>query len=98
VLCSYFTCEAVNMNVAEVYTTETANIANNPWVNNMQVNSWFCTNCKVPIFRLVSCHSMWHAGRAIQTSWSVYSEQMQMSIFRQTWGKVICHTSESFKP
>jgi len=50
------------MNVAEVYTTETANIANNPWVNNlwvnnMQVNSWFCINCKVLIFRLASHHS-----------------------------------------
>ena len=76
------------MNVAEVYTTETANIANNPWVNdlwvnNMQVNSWFCTNCKVLIFRLASRHSMWRAGRATRTLWSVYSEQMQMSIFRE---------------
>ena len=31
------------MNVAEVYTTGTANcnIANNLWVNDLQVNSWF---------------------------------------------------------
>ena len=41
-LCSYFTWEgAVKVNVAEVYTTETANIASNLWVNDLQVNSWF---------------------------------------------------------
>jgi len=36
---------------------------------------------------------MWHPGRATWTLWSVYSEQMQMSIFREMWGKLICHTS-----
>jgi len=39
------------MNVAEVYTTDTTNIANNPWVNNpwvnnLQVNSWFALTAK----------------------------------------------------
>ena len=42
--CSYFTWD--NMNAAEVYTTETANIANNPWVNNLQVNPWFALTAK----------------------------------------------------
>ena len=131
------------MNVAEVYTTETANIANNLWVNDLQVNSWFALTARKPlqipsptvcqplkfciyfdfysdltlmyctffgcahansphikpcqlvflcsigiilsctIFRLTSRHSMWRAGRATWTLWSVCSEQMQMSIFRE---------------
>ena len=34
------------MSVAEVYTTQTANIANNRWVNDLQVNSWFVLTAK----------------------------------------------------
>jgi len=47
-------------------------------------------------FSLVSRHSMWHAGRATWTLWSVYSEQMQTSIFAERWDKVIFHTSGGF--
>jgi len=34
------------VNVAKVYATETVNIANNLWVNDLQVNSWFVLTAK----------------------------------------------------
>jgi len=35
------------VSVAEVYTTETANIVNNLWVNDLEVKFLVCANCKV---------------------------------------------------
>jgi len=46
----------------------------------------------------VSHHSLWRAGRATRTLWSVYSEQTRMPIFRKMWEKVVAILLGAFNP